>query len=759
MATLEEKKLEAKRLQAEALIKEQLENAKPRTFKFELVPGMPPLELEDSPSVRALMATAEGADAINRGLLSIAPDSVRDWFAETLGIGRDRRDDSVLPEYVDRGLEFVGEALPYAAGSVALGGTKAVAKGAQLAGQGIGSKAVRGGSKALQETSKFAATNPGKFAAVEGAGAFGAGVAGHIAEEEGAGPWGQLGAEVAGGVAGGMVPGLAKRGTERAWEGIKGNLLPFTEAGASIRAAKQMQATAGGAERASRLVELLNDIPEGVTPAQWIGDDDLMGLESRILKDNPALREQVFNNLAKVRLASENALRNFAGKPATTRQWLESVLKVATPEGTVIKPNSQDKMLNEAYESFKPHYDSAKGSDVFIEKQDVLRKPSNIIKSRNIIADNSSRRQIEAWLKNMFSAYKKEITIKKPPKGEGGKIRTQKRLVWPEIISTDKLLKMRSEVRKQDRLQRSYGEYAKSDLLSAIDDALSDLIYEGLPDDVVENLIATDLKYKQYKVVEDAVYNAGIEKVTAEDLDAAIKNGGIITPSRYARGVDEVTEGLKALGRLGVAPEKLVGDPDWARDVVRGANDVEKRRIQAAFIDTLFKQARTGQVSESGVKFISGEKLFADILENKKVFTALGMSDKDFDRLDSMVQTARRLSKHSPLEVEKIMADGPAAILQLGATLIGAQSGGRMADNIGSSLVLSGWMAKGARSRLATITSNKAEQLIIDAATDPKLYRALMTKKTAKTAIKRENAKYLQAWLYASAASDREEEE
>ena len=166
----------------------------------------------------------------------------------------------------------------------------------------------------LDDIAKFATNNPKTFLASEGAAAFGSGVAGESIKQAGGGPGAQLAAEVVGGMTLGGLTSMAPRSASLAKEGFTSNLLPFTKDGGMIRASRQMQARAGGSEQARQLAERLNSIPEGVTPAQWIGDERLMSQEARLLADNPQLDNVVRGELEEARLAAQEALKDASGR-------------------------------------------------------------------------------------------------------------------------------------------------------------------------------------------------------------------------------------------------------------------------------------------------------------------------------------------------------------------------------------------------------------------------------------------------------------
>lgn len=186
----------------------------------------------------------------------------------------------------------------------------------------------------------------------------------------------------------------------------------------------------------------------------------------------------------------------------------------------------------------------------------------------------------------------------------------------------------------------------------------------------------------------------------------------------------------------------------------RDLSDIEKQAVQADFVNVLFNRAKDSsvRVADNNTPLISGEKLVADVTENREVMSRLGMSDLEIDRIQRIGEEVLSMSKKSPSAVANLFEDGPATVLQLVAALAGAKSGQRMAGNgIGSSLVLAQFMSNKARNTLSSLTANEAERLMTDAATDPKLYRALLTRPTIGRDKARERAAYLESWLMASA--------
>ena len=87
-------------------------------------------------------------------------------------------------------------------------------------------------------------------------------------------------------------------------------------------------------------------------------------------------------------------------------------------------------------------------------------------------------------------------------------------------------------------------------------------------------------------------------------------------------------------------------------------------------------------------------------------------------------------------------------MLQLVAQIAGAKAGQRIAGSgLGSSMVIAGKGSGIATRLLQKITTDKAQQLIIAAQSDPVLYKALLTKTTAKHKEIFDATQIIESWL------------
>jgi hypothetical protein len=671
----------------------------------------------------ALNTAGRIANSVNAGIMSWLPQNAEE-FLKGKGIGANPQ-----PGAMGGAAQMIGASLPLMMGIPAIG--EAVPS-ASVKAPGI-MKSI------FNNITKTALSSPKTYFAAETLAAGGAGALGEMAREEGAGAGAQLGAEFVGSMVGG-APAMAPRGLRAAREGITATLAPFSTEGGMIRASRQMQERAGGAERAATMASQLENKPSGVTPAQWIGDEVLLSQEARLLADNPALAAQVKVELQGARIAAQESLTGAFGRPRLRSEWEKSVLEKVTPEGTIIVPGQSDEMLDQAYKSFAPLYDSAKGHPIKVGALNQSLAQSS--RDPEIIATKAERLAVNKWLQNQFSAVSRNIKM--------------------GLTDSDSLLELRSRIRDERRIQTKRGNMERADLLGSSEALITQRLEEQLSPDVVETLRAADSQYRKYKVVESALYNSGDANLTPEQLSQSIRMGGMTTQSRYARGVDPATQELRNAAMAGRSTEEVLGDPRRAALFVRGLDYEGKRGVQADFINVLFNRAKqqATDVTAGGLAFASGKKLVRDIAENEAVMRQLGTGQEDITRLKNMTNEIVRLEKKSPAALASLFEDGPATLMQLVATLIGVKQGQALAGGgLGSSLVLAQFMSNRARGILARWTSDEAAKLMRDAVTDPKLYRTLMTKEISSNRAAKEQAQYLESWLLASAMNKTLEEE
>ena len=737
-----------------------------------------------------------GAGSLNRFLsqtldsaaLDYLPDSAKNYLAR-LGIG--------YPAGVDaEGMagkmgEAVGMAAPYVAFPLAAGERLAAETAAKLTPR-MNMNPVRGFIEDMYQTYL---KSPKMFLATEAGGAAGAAATGELlgVSEENKEEYSperivtqRLFAELLGGVIGSGIPNALPSTFKRAKQTIQANLLPFTTAGAEIRAARQMQARAGSQEQRELFALLLEGMPEGVTPAQWLGDDTLLAQQARILADDKAdvqntrgLTEQVGAQLMQARRVMVEELYDAQGNPRSRLDWARQVIQRVTPGTTEIKKDQVDKMLQQSYDAFKPLYDKARGFELEPEAAEGLREL--IIGSADapdITASKDSIDTARRWLTKLVTTYEPEAAkdlaaLDTPPPvilgADEKPLRPPTEAPAPapkaplNITSTNDAINLRSKIREQRRkLRRTGGNLEVRDLYGVAEEELTNFIRNNVSDEAAEELAETDAIYSQYKVIEDAVFQSFDDNLTGQNVSQSIKQSTLATQSQLARGdTNEAVQELRSLALQGRDVETYLRDPERAALIVRGLEPEEKAEVQAEFLRYIIARGKeVAPIIETPVPGVGTQKeiipsaatLKRDLLDNLDVMRSLGMSDDEIKRVTNIADTLGKLEKPSPEAVKKLFEDGPASLLELAAVLVGTGQAALIGDatNVGGSLVLAQFMANRARQLLSSFTGDQAAKLMADAATDPELYKVLLLKDIAPRRQLIEGARYLQNYLYSA---------
>jgi hypothetical protein len=737
-----------------------------------------------------------GADSLNRFLsqtldsaaLDYLPDSAKNYLAE-LGVG--------LPAGVNaEGMagkmgEAVGMSAPYVAFPLAAGERLAAETAAKLTPR-MNMTPVRSFIEDMYQTYL---KSPKMFLATEAGGAAGAAAAGELlgVSEENKEEYSperivlqRLFAELLGGVIGSGIPNALPSTFKRAKQTIQATLLPFTDAGGSVVAARQMQARAGSQEQRELFALLLEGIPEGVTPAQWLGDDTLLAQQARILVDDRAdvkntrgLTEQVGAQLMQARRVMVEELYDAQGNPRSRLDWARQIIQRVTPGTTKIEKDQVDKMLQQSYDAFKPLYDKARGFELEPEAAEGLREL--IIGSADapdITASKDSIKTARRWLTKLVTTYEPEAAkdlaaLDTPPPvilgADEKPLRPPTEAPAPapkaplNITSTNDAINIRSKIREQRRkLRRTGGNLEVRDLYGVAEEELTNFIRNNVSDEVAEELAETDAIYSQYKVIEDAVFQSFDDNLTGQNVSQSIKQSTLATQSQLARGdTNEAVQELRSLALQGRDVETYLRDPERAALIVRGLEPEEKAQVQSEFLRYIITRAKeVAPTIETPVPGVGTQKeiipsagtLKRDLLDNLDVMRSLGMSDDEIKRVTNIADTLGKLEKPSPAELKRLFDDGPADLLELAAVLVGTGQAALIGDatNVGGSLVLAQFMANRARQMLSFLTSNQAAKLMADATTDPELYSVLMLKDIAPNRELIKGAKYLQNYLYSA---------
>tara|TARA_S200002703_G_scaffold159785_1_gene174692 strand:- start:55 stop:2283 length:2229 start_codon:yes stop_codon:yes gene_type:complete len=624
---------------------------------------------------------------------------------------------------------MIGKSLPYGIGA-------AYGLGRKVAGETIGmlsSQAQRGLrelpyiGRFLEPISKSIRTQPGRVAAGEIAAAGAAGAAREAVPEEY--PTAREFATFGGGMLGGAavdLPTTLKRGAQSTLETI----VPFSEEAGKIRAAKQMQKRAVDPEAAAEQVLAGK---KGITPARLTGQDTLIAQEKRIIDEFDAQDQAKINQeLKAVEEANIEELKKMAEGERSLLDWQQSVIQKVTAPGTVIEKNDIDTMLQKSYESFTPLYKQAHGQR--IDVTNLRKKMLKSIQDKTILSGTKERKAISDFINSQFNSL--ESKIKKSDKIK-------------EIDSED-LLEFRSVIRGKIREEKTPTERSKQyrGLLQNVETEITKTLENGLTPNSRDILTNADQQYRQYKIIENAAYKAAEKPFTSENVSSAIREASS-SRSFYARDFNETEKQLRKLARTGRSVKSVLGNPEDARNLIKGFSDEELKSIKSEFVRLGLNNSLTyDDIAERNI--ISVNKLNDYFKNNVGTARALKFTDDELNRINNLNKELLLINKKPDVQVARLFEDEVATFANLLSTLAGAKTGSRFATDLGSGLVLSQFFAANARRLIANLTFDKATQLLQQSVTDPQLYAALLTKDTASLDKKKESARIIQSWLLAN---------
>lgn len=191
----------------------------------------------------------------------------------------------------------------------------------------------------------------------------------------------------------------------------------------------------------------------------------------------------------------------------------------AAPGAIVPKTGKASEMLDAAYDSFDPAYQTVHGFPLVLQKgkpvivnvgQNVPMDKAlqSVVNSRAVMATADTRSSVYGWIQNQLS---------KP------------------IKNSEDLLNIRSAIRSQIRNIKAtdVDSSAKRELLNNAEDVITKTLESQLPPNLMKRLQSVDAAYANYKKLEDAVFKGG-ENFTSAQVERSIKQGA--DKGTYARG-------------------------------------------------------------------------------------------------------------------------------------------------------------------------------------------------------------------------------
>jgi hypothetical protein len=315
-------------------------------------------------------------------------------------------------------------------------------------------------------------SNPKKLAALEALGIGGAAAGGELAYNitEGTSPMAEMLGEVVGGVAAPFAAsgGIMGRGAVSA---AKGAMFPFTESGGTARAAKRVQESVVDSQDA--LARLGDEGMANLTPAQRIGDQRLLEIESAAYQQTPQLAERYAQDIAE-NLASLRGQAAIEGDIGSSRDFLS-----ARREGVLTKAQQDaENALVRALEATEGLTPSMRTTDASRIVRNELENAYQKAKGRERQAWESvpkasmnptvSRNMYAEIMENLPRAQKEDMpVVASELLGQGG-LRGFQRL--------SELQGLRSKLLEQGRIARAAGEGNKA----RISDMMADALLEDL---------------------------------------------------------------------------------------------------------------------------------------------------------------------------------------------------------------------------------------------------------------------------------------
>lgn len=191
----------------------------------------------------------------------------------------------------------------------------------------------------------------------------------------------------------------------------------------------------------------------------------------------------------------------------------------AAPGAVIPKTGKASEMLDAAYDSFDPAYQSVHGFPLVLKsgKPVIVNVGQNVpmdralqsaVNTKSVMATSEVRSNVNNWLQNQLS---------KP------------------IKNSEDLLNVRSAIRSQIRKisATDVDAAAKRELLENAENIVTQTLESQLPPNLMQKLKAVDAKYANYKTLENAVFKGG-EEFTPAQVERAMKQGA--DKGAYARG-------------------------------------------------------------------------------------------------------------------------------------------------------------------------------------------------------------------------------
>lgn len=239
-------------------------------------------------------------------------------------------------------------------------------------------------------------------------------------------------------------------------------------------------------------------------------------------------------------------------RESAEQDFQRSVIESAAVPGTKIKPSENvSDMLQQAYDSYAPLYDQAKGYPV---SPVVMRVQGGNIPLSQAFTQAARAPGVPASLQKSENAWLQDrlTQLSKNPQSED-------------------LLQLRSDIRQRARLANLKSDTNSSHVANIngrADQAVSAALHSQLPPEPLQALASADANYGNYKIVENAIARSkdNIAGLTPAKLSQAIYDAS--ADPAYARGAGG---DLRQLAKAGTSVFQTVVPPTGARVATLGA--------------------------------------------------------------------------------------------------------------------------------------------------------------------------------------------
>lgn len=654
----------------------------------------------------------------------------------------------------------------------------------------------------------------------------GAQVAMDAAENAGAGALGQTAAGLLGGVAAAAAPwaatrmpmGLAMRMGGRA---IRSAMLPYTEGGAQEVARRRLQDLAGGPERAAELAGQIDPGVLNLTPAQSIGDPNMLAIEQTAAAQSPQLRAQLDARFEdSVRRAQtqtpgfggdvEQSQRFFAQRREEAKNSIDAFVQRATngairPESRLTEIENSEAVMaqvraaeNAALEregqlwAAVPRNATVQTANTRAAMQGILSDLSRFqttdipAVARGLLDDDGL--QGTETVRDMHGLYSELRRVARSAMAGNDQNRNQRRIAntLADAILEDlgAVGPVRDEVGAAINTARAFSA------------ELHEKFDQGTIGRLMKRTLDGDTATNPGVALDRSVGRAGNQGalafddiLRAADTDAASDSIEDYMISRFnsaafnaqgefnQRGAfDFLRQNRETLRRLPYLQESLAeaartqaraASVTSRADTVRSAMDNPARSATAAFaqanperaVEQVFKANRPAQeaakLAATARKDASGEAMgglkgaFASHVINRSRVGGVPSAEKmretlqspsnraaltavfdgaEIRRMDTIASELGKLeqARRAAPDIGALSNRSPNRIIEYAARVIAARQGARAGQGTGASLQTAGFASENMRKILGELQNDKAEQMLIDAVTDPELFRVLL---------------------------------